>query len=88
MSGDAGHVTLIFYKLGERWWKEPFLNIVAAAAQMSSFTHVEVAIGSDAGTSGEMANVARVFVSTPLSHLFHSFLARLTRRRARLFAER
>ena len=25
--------------------KEPFLNIVAAAAQMSSFTHVEIAIG-------------------------------------------
>ena len=61
MSEDAGHVTLIFYKLGERWWKEPFLNIVAAAAQMSSFTHVELAIGSDAGTSGEMTNVARVF---------------------------
>jgi hypothetical protein len=61
MSGDAGQVTLIFYKLGERWWKEPFLNIAAAAAQMSSFTHVEVAIGSDAGTSGEMTNVARVF---------------------------
>ena len=61
MTEEAGQVTLIFYKLGERWWKEPFLNIVAAAAQMSSFTHVELAIGSDAGTSGEMTNVARVF---------------------------
>jgi len=61
MSEEAGQVTLIFYKLGERWWKEPFLNIVAAAAQMSSFTHVELAIGSDAGASGEMASVARVF---------------------------
>jgi hypothetical protein len=61
MSDDSGQVTLIFYKLGDRWWKEPFLNIVAAAAQMSSFTHVEIAIGTDAGRSGEMTNVARVF---------------------------
>ena len=61
MSEEAGQVTLIFYKLGDRWWKEPFLNIVAAAAQMSSFTHVELAIGSDAGASGEMTNVTRVF---------------------------
>jgi len=58
---DAGSVTLIFYKLGEKWYKEPFLNIVAAAAQMSSFTHVELAIGSDPGRNGEMTNVARIF---------------------------
>jgi hypothetical protein len=61
MSDDSGQVTLIFYKLGTQWWKEPFLNIVAAAAQMSSFTHVEIAIGSEAGSKGEMVNVCRVF---------------------------
>lgn len=60
-SDEAGSVTLIFYKLGEKWYKEPFLNIVAAAAQMSTFTHVEVAIGTDPGRNGEMTNVARIF---------------------------
>jgi len=58
---EAGQVTLIFYKLSPRWWTEPALNLVAAAAQMSSFTHVEVAIGSDAGVNGEMQNVCRIF---------------------------
>ena len=61
MADDSGQVTLIFYKLGDRWWKEPFLNVLAAAAQMSSFTHVEIAIGSDHGRNGEMVNVCRVF---------------------------
>ena len=43
---DAGSsVTLIFYKVGEKWWREPILNIIAAAAQMSQFTHVEIALG-------------------------------------------
>lgn len=46
MNSDEGtSVTLIFYRVGERWWKEPFLNILAAAAQMSQLTHVEIAIG-------------------------------------------
>ena len=62
MSDDeAGSVTLIFYKVGQQWWKEPVLNIIAAVAQMSSFTHVEIAIGNDYGTRGEMSNVCRVF---------------------------
>jgi Zn finger protein HypA/HybF involved in hydrogenase expression len=61
MSDDSGQVTLIFYRLDDRWWKEPFLNIVAAAAQMSSFTHVELAIGTDAAANGAMSNVCRVF---------------------------
>jgi hypothetical protein len=60
-SDDAGSVTLIFYKVGERWWKEPALNLIAAAAQMSSFTHVELAIGNDYGHNGEMSNVCRIF---------------------------
>jgi hypothetical protein len=58
---ESGGVTLIFYKLGTKWYKEPFLNIVAAAAQMSSLTHVEIALGSDPGRNGEMTNVCRVF---------------------------
>jgi len=61
MADESGQVTMIFYKLNSKWWTEPFLNIVAAAAQMSTFTHVEIAIGTDAGAHGEMANVCRVF---------------------------
>ena len=44
-------VTLIYYRIGNRWWKEPFLNVVAAAAQMSALTHVEIAIGGNARLS-------------------------------------
>ena len=43
---EGSSVTIIYYKIGERWWKEPFLNVVAATAQNSSFTHVEVALVS------------------------------------------
>ena len=35
-------VTLIFYKVGDQWW-QPALNLLAAA-QFSSYTHVELAI--------------------------------------------
>jgi hypothetical protein len=49
MDPDSGSsVTLIYYRIGEKWWKEPFLNVVAAAAQMSSLTHVEIALGGNA----------------------------------------
>ena len=58
---ESGVVTLIFYKLGDRWWKEPFLNVLASAAQFSKFTHVEIAIGTDAAADGSMTNVCRVF---------------------------
>ena len=62
MDHDSGSsVTLIYYRIGERWWKEPFLNVVAAAAQMSSLTHVEIAIGEEVGNNGMMTNVCRVF---------------------------
>ena len=53
----SGHTHL--YKLGDRWWKEPFERPGRGA--MSSFTHVEIAIGSDHGRNGEMVNVCRVF---------------------------
>ena len=61
MGDDGSSITLIFYSIDAQWWKEPFLNIVAAAAQFSSFTHVEMAIGEDAGARGQMSNVLRIF---------------------------
>jgi len=46
MASDSGSsVTLIFYKIGADWWREPALNLIAAAAQMSSYCHVEIGIG-------------------------------------------
>ena len=63
MSDAGSSVTLILYSIDKDWWKgrEPFLNLLAAAAQMSQFTHVELAIGEDAGSHGEMVNVLRIF---------------------------
>lgn len=62
MDPDNGSsVTLIYYRIGDDWTKEPFLNVVAAVAQSSRLTHVEIAIGEDAGTNGMMTNVCRIF---------------------------
>tara|TARA_B100001057_G_scaffold479601_1_gene551460 strand:+ start:939 stop:1250 length:312 start_codon:yes stop_codon:yes gene_type:complete len=63
MADEGGSVTLVFYKVGSGMdlFKEPFLNLVAAAFQMSSFTHVEIAIGNEAGSMGQMSNVCRIF---------------------------
>ena len=63
MDNEGSSVTLILYAIDKRWWAggEPLLNLVAAAAQFSSFTHVELAIGEAAGENGKMANVLRVF---------------------------
>lgn len=61
MGDGASSVTLIFYKVGSEWWKEPALNLLAAVAQLSSYTHVELAIGECAGDGGQMANVARIY---------------------------
>jgi hypothetical protein len=59
---EAGtSVTLIFYQVGKEWYKEPALNLLAAAAQGSAYTHVEIAIGETPGQNGLMRNVARVF---------------------------
>ena len=55
----SGVVTLIFYKVDSKLWREPFLNILAAVAQGSKFTHCELSIGSDAEHG--MSNVLRVF---------------------------
>ena len=59
---EASSVTLIFYRVGKQWWKEPALNLLAAAAQRSAYTHVELAIGDDALDDGSMTNVVRIFV--------------------------
>ena len=78
-------MTLVFYRLGEKWWKEPFLNILAASAQFSKFTHVELAIGADSTASGAMTNVCRVFndeagvVSVAMIQHHCAFLARRQR---------
>lgn len=59
MDSDTGSsVTLILYSIDKHWYKEPLLNLLAAAAQMSSFTHCELAIGEYVGESGKMANVS------------------------------
>lgn len=34
---DGSSATLIFYKLSKEWWKEPLLNLLAAAAQGVAF---------------------------------------------------
>jgi hypothetical protein len=57
----GGSCTLVFYSIPRAWWREPLLNVVAAVAQASSFTHVEIAIGSVAAADGSMTHVCRVF---------------------------
>ena len=54
-------MTLIFYRISDKWWKEPALNVISAVAQMSSLTHVEIALGEEPGHGGTMKHVARIF---------------------------
>ena len=62
MSEEGGSVTLVFYKIDSASvWHEPALNLLAAACQLSPFTHVELAIGDNAGAGGQMTNVCRIF---------------------------
>jgi hypothetical protein len=63
MSDAGSSVTLIFYKIGDDWYRggEPLLNLIAAAAQGSVFTHIEISIGETPGDGGRMSNVLRVF---------------------------
>lgn len=61
MSDQGTSVTLIFYRVGAQWWKEPALNLLAAGFQLSPYTHVELGVGEEAGANGMMSNVARVF---------------------------
>ncbi len=61
MSDAGSSVTLIFYRMSDRWWTEPVLNLLAAACQMSALTHVEIALGEAAGSNNTMTNVCRIF---------------------------
>lgn len=61
MDDQGSSVTLIFYRIQPKWWREPALNVISAAAQMSTLTHVEISIGEQAGQSGQMKHVARIF---------------------------
>ena len=61
MTDNGSSVHLIFYRVGQKWWKEPMLNLVSAAVQGSSLTHVEIAIGEEPGVNGNMTNVCRIF---------------------------
>ena len=47
MEDSGSSVTLIFYRINDKWWTEPALNVISAAAQMSSLTHCELAIGEE-----------------------------------------
>ena len=42
---EGSSVTLVFYRIGSDWYREPALNLIAAAAQLSTYTHVELSIG-------------------------------------------
>jgi hypothetical protein len=62
MSDEGSCVTLIFYRINPKWWKEPALNLASAVCQMSNLTHCELSIGECAGGDGTtMKHVARVF---------------------------
>ena len=45
MNEEGSSITLIFYRIQPKWWREPALNVISAAAQMSNLTHVEISIG-------------------------------------------
>jgi len=72
MADQGTSVTLIFYRVGAQWWKEPALNLLAAGFQLSPYTHVELSIGEEAGAHGMMSNVARVFNGASLALFPHT----------------
>jgi hypothetical protein len=49
MSDEGSCVTLIFYRINPKWWKEPALNLASAVCQMSNLTHCEISIGEVEG---------------------------------------
>ena len=59
---QGGSVTLIFRQIEPRWRDEYFLNLAAAFATGGDISHVEIAIGNQAGSDGhQMANVLRIY---------------------------
>ena len=61
MENKPGSVVLIFRKIEQRWRDEHPLNLLAAFATRSQYSHVEIAIGDEAGEQGEIRNVLRIF---------------------------
>lgn len=51
MSDEGSCVTLIFYRINPKWWKEPALNLASAVCQMSNLTHCEISIGEVASAN-------------------------------------
>jgi hypothetical protein len=61
-SATGGSVTLIFRRIERRWRDEYLLNLAAAFATGGDISHVEMAIGNEAGADGhQMSNVLRIF---------------------------
>jgi len=61
MDNKPGSVVLIFRKIESRWREEHPLNLLAAFATRSQYSHVEISIGDEAGERGEIRNVVRIF---------------------------
>jgi len=61
MANKPGSVVLIFRKIESRWRDEHPLNLLAAFATRSQYSHVEISIGDEAGQHGEISNVLRIF---------------------------
>lgn len=61
MENKPGSVVLIFRKIESRWRDEHPLNLLAAFATRSQYSHVEISIGDEAGQHGEIRNVLRIF---------------------------
>jgi hypothetical protein len=73
MSDAGSSVTLIFYRMQDKWWKEPWLNLAAAACQMSALTHVEIGIGGRCQTLQNRHTLADAFLSaTPCACAEHA----------------
>lgn len=58
---EGGSVTLIFRQIDSNWRKEHILNLIAAFATSSNFSHCELAIGEEPGDHGQMCNVLRIY---------------------------
>jgi hypothetical protein len=61
MSDESGQVTLILRAIEPRWRNEYLLNLLAAFATKSNFSHIEVAIGDTEGNEHQMTNVLRIY---------------------------
>ena len=73
MSDEGSCVTLIFYRINPKWWKEPALNPPRPSARMSNLTHCELSIGEETSNNGQtMKNVARSSTTRSVSNLLNA----------------